>query len=65
MVSFGWDLKDHLVPSPNHEQGYLPLDQVDQNKTTIFAKKALHLSCQGGRMLKAASTVAAQREEKE
>lgn len=28
MVWLGKDLKDHLVPTPCHEQGQLPLDQV-------------------------------------
>ena len=31
MVWVGRDLKDHLVPTPCHEQGHLPLDQVAQS----------------------------------
>jgi len=31
MVRVGRDLKDHLVPTPCHEQGHLPLDQVAQS----------------------------------
>jgi len=31
MVWVGMDLKDHLVPSPCHEQGHLPLDRVAQS----------------------------------
>ena len=31
MVWAGRDLKDHLVPTPCHKQGHLPLDQVAQS----------------------------------
>jgi len=31
MASVGRDLKDHLVPTPCHGQGHLPLHQVDQS----------------------------------
>jgi len=31
MVSIGRDLKDHLIPTPCHEQGHLPLHQVAQS----------------------------------
>jgi len=31
MVRVGRDLKDHPVPTPCHEKGYLPLDQVAQS----------------------------------
>lgn len=55
MFSFGRYLKDDLFLSPDRVQGHLPLDQVDQSKNNI-CKKALNLSCQDRRMLKAASS---------
>lgn len=39
MFSFGRYLKDDLFLSPDHVQGHLPLDQVDQSKNITFARK--------------------------
>ena len=43
MVWLGKDLKDHLVPTPCHEQGHLPLDQGAQSSIQPGLEP-----CQGG-----------------
>jgi len=43
MVWVGRNFKDHLVPSPCHEQGHLPLDQVAQSSIQPGLEH-----CQGG-----------------